>query len=113
MSNSNSLPKCPSAEDLAQTLNRWHDQAQSFVSEMRGLADDVEVSLRHQSLRGWRFTDQQLQPLTPPPQGECYVRIFRGGHTVWGRFPLSIKHWRSGISELIKAFPSESVGYIP
>ena len=76
MSSLPSLPKCPSEEDLAQTLGRWRNQAQRFVEEVKGLADDVEVSLRHQSLYGWRFSDQQLQPLVPPPQGECYVRVF-------------------------------------
>ena len=106
-----SLPKCPSEEELALTLGRWQEQAQRFVDEMKGLADDVELSLRHQSLRGWRFSDQQLQALTPPPQGECYIRVFRGGHTVWGRFPLSMKQWRSGITELVKAFPPKSVGF--
>ena len=111
MSSPPTLPKCPSEEDLAHTLTRWQDQAQRFVNEMRGLADDVELSLRHQSLRGWRFADRQLQPLTPPPQGECYVRVFRGGHTVWGRFPLSPERWRVGIQELIQAFPPKSVGF--
>ena len=106
-----SLPKCPSEADLAQTRARWEEQAEAFVHELRGVADDVEVSLRHLSIRGWRFVDQQLQALTPPPQGEAYIRIFRGGHTVWGRFPLSAKQWREGTRELLKAFPEKSVGF--
>jgi len=111
MSTPPALPRCPSEAELAQTLRRWEEEAHAFTADVGDLVDDVELYVRHSALRGWRFEAQQLHPLAPPPQGECYMRLFRGGHTVWGRFPLAPKQWRLGAQELLRAFPKTSVGF--
>ena len=110
-SKSSVIPRCPSAEDLERVARKWESESQDFIYSIRDQIDDAEIFIRHQSMRGWRFASQSLQPLIPPIQGECYIRLFRGGHTVWGRFPLSPEMWRRGSQELIRAFPPNEVGF--
>ena len=104
------LPACPLPDDVVKTRQRWLDEAQSFVTELVKEVDDAEIYIKHINMFGWSFSQQQMRPLTPPPQGEAYIRMFRGGHTVWGRYPLTSAHWKKGAKELIKAFPDSAVG---
>jgi hypothetical protein len=104
------LPKCPSAEDLQRTTHKWSEESQKFLQFVQEHVDDAEIFIRHQSMRGWRFEEMQLKAMNSPIQGECYIRLFKGGHTMWGRFPLHPPTWQHGVRELIKAFPKEHVG---
>ena len=105
-----SLPACPPEHEVESTRQRWVSEAQDMVQLMRREVDDAELFIKLVTLRGWSFTDQKLKPLSPPAQGEAYLRLFRGGHTVWGRYPLTPSQWKRGARELIKAFPKTSVG---
>lgn len=104
------LPACPHPEEVNRTRARWEEESLQFIKEITADVDDAEIFVKLVSTRGWSFTDQNLRQISPPPQGETYIRLFRGGHTVWGRFPLSSEHWRRGVKDLAKAFPLESVG---
>ena len=105
-----SLPACPSPLDVEQMRQRWEAEAQKIVKEIISSVDDAEIFVKLVNLQGWSFAQQQLKPLSPPPQGEAYIRLFRGGHTVWGRYPLTPQLWQRGVRELVNAFPKESVG---
>ena len=104
------LPKCPSTADLQRTTQKWSEESHNFLNFIHTHVDDAEIFIRHQSMRGWRFENTQLRPFLSPIQGECYIRLFRGGHTIWGRFPLHPPTWYGGVQELLKAFPKELVG---
>ncbi len=104
------LPSCPHPEEVNRTRARWVDEATRFINECPADVDDAEIYIKLVSTQGWRFSQQNLSPLTLPPQGETFIRLFRGGHTVWGRFPLSSAQWKRGVAELAEAFPPERVG---
>ena len=86
---STQLPACPHPNEVNRIRERWVNEARRFVHESLSEVDDAEIFVKLTSTRGWSFVDQNMRALTPPPQGETYIRLFRGGHTVWGRFPLS------------------------
>ena len=104
------LPFCPTPQDVEKMRQRWADEAKRFIADISKDVDDAEIYVKLLSMQGWSFSQQQMRPLTPPTQGETYIRLFRGGHTVWGRYPLSTAHWMKGARELIKAFPDSKVG---
>ena len=107
-----SLPKCPNQKQIDLELQRWVDEVLKFIEPLKkaGLIDDLEIFIRHRSSRGWSLKGRDISPSNPPAQGECYLRLFLGGHSVWGRFPLVVSTWRDGLIELMKRIPPQRVG---
>lgn len=104
------LPACPQQSEVYQTRQRWFGEAERFVKKVSADVDDAEIFIKLTGMYGWSFSQQQMRPLCPPLQGEAYLRLFKGGHTVWGRYPLEPKQWYRGAAELIQAFPQKHVG---
>jgi hypothetical protein len=104
------LPFCHAPQDVEKIRQRWVNEAERFIAEISQEVDDAEIYIKLLNMQGWSFTQQKMRPLTPPPQGEAYIRLFKGGHTVWGRYPLVVTQWTRGARELIKAFPNSKVG---
>jgi hypothetical protein len=106
-----SYPRCPSLDECAQVQDKWVYESRKLLTFLSNHVDDADLLIRHQSIKGWRFENQALIPLTHAPVGECYVRIYKGGHRAWGRFPLVPDLWYKSIGRLIQQVQSPSIGF--
>ena len=104
-------PRCPTIDECIQIQEKWVHESQRLLHFLSGHVDDADVLIRYQSIKGWRFENHELYPLTHAPVGECYIRLYKGGHRAWGRFPLVPDLWFKSVGNLIKQVQSPPIGF--